>query len=222
MIFTGIIVANNEVLPYNKTLEYVDGMAGAVGDSSPREGGMILKLQEKTISKNTIYEGKIIHVRVDDAELENGHITKREVVEHPGGVCIAALTERNELLFVRQFRYPYGEVVLGIPAGKLEKGEDPLEAAKRELKEETGAEGTEYRFLGNLYPTPGYCNEIIRLFGCRVSLYGENSPDEDEFLETIRIPVEKAAEMVMNNEIPDGKTQVLVLKVQKLLKDGKF
>ena len=113
-----------------------------------------MKLTEKTLSQNYVYRGKIVNMRVDDAELENGRVTKREVVEHPGGVSIAALNEKDEMLFVRQFRYPYGEVVLEAPAGKLEKGEDALEAGKRELKEETGATGENYQFLGNLYPPP--------------------------------------------------------------------
>ena len=176
-----------------------------------------MKLTEKTVHQEYLYRGKIINVRLDDAELENGNLVKREVVEHPGGVTIGALNEKNELLFVRQFRYPYGEVVLETPAGKLEKGEDPLEAGKRELKEETGATGEDYQFLGNLYPTPGYCGEIIRLYFCRVKEYGESHPDDDEFLEVERIPLEKAVEMVMANEIPDAKTQVLILRIANLV-----
>lgn len=181
-----------------------------------------MKLTEKTVNQSYVYRGKIVNMRVDDAELENGRITKREVVEHPGGVSIAALNERDEMLFVRQFRYPYGEVVLEAPAGKLEKGEDAFEAGKRELKEETGATGEDYQFLGNLYPTPGYCNEIIRLYCCRVKEYGEAQPDDDEFLEVERIPIGKAVEMVMANEINDAKTQVMILKVAMLLKEGKL
>ncbi len=181
-----------------------------------------MKLTEKTVNQSYVYRGKIVNMRVDDAELENGRITKREVVEHPGGVSIAALNEKDEMLFVRQFRYPYGEVVLEAPAGKLEKGEDAFEAGKRELKEETGATGENYQFLGNLYPTPGYCNEIIRLYCCRVKEYGEAQPDDDEFLEVERIPIGKAVEMVMANEINDAKTQVMILKVAMLLKEGKL
>ena len=97
-----------------------------------------MKLTEKTLEQKYLYHGKIIQVRLDKAELENGAVVGREVVEHPGGVSVAVLTEQNELLFVRQFRYPYGEIVLELPAGKLEKGEDPFEAMKREQKEETG------------------------------------------------------------------------------------
>ena len=181
-----------------------------------------MKLTEKTLEQQYLFHGRIIQVRLDKAELENGAVVNREVVEHPGGVCIAALTPENELLLVRQFRYPYGEVVLELPAGKLEKGEDPFEAMKREQKEETGTTGTEYVSLGNLYPTPGYTNEIIRLWACRVASWGEQSPDEDEFTEVERIPLQKAVEMVMENQIPDAKTQIGILKTAALVQAGKL
>ena len=148
--------------------------------------------------------------------------TKREVVRHPGGVCIAALDRENDLLFVKQFRYPYAEEVLELPAGKLEKGSTPLENGKRELREETGAEGYSYISLGQVYPSPGYTDEIIHLYCCRVKEIGDSSPDDDEFLNVIKIPLEKAVEMVLNNQIPDSKTQIAVLKTALLLKSGKI
>ena len=133
---------------------------------------------------------------------------------------MAALTEKDEILLVRQFRYPYKEVLLELPAGKLEKGEDPFEAVKREQMEETGTAGEHYTFLGNLYPSPGYCGEIIRIWACRISEKGEMHLDEDEFLEVERIPLKKAVEMVLNNEIPDSKTQVGILKTAALVENG--
>ncbi len=181
-----------------------------------------MKLIEKTVSQEMIYQGKIINLRRDKAELENGRIATREVVEHPGGVCVAALTPENELLFVRQFRYPYSEVLLELPAGKRDRTEAPLECGKRELREETGAIGTGYLSLGKLYPSPGYCGEIIHLYVCRVESFGSQNPDEDEFLKVERIPLNRAAEMVLNNEIPDAKTQVAVLKTQALVAAGKY
>lgn len=186
------------------------------------EGDFPMKLSEKTLHQEYRYQGKIVNLRVDQALLENGATALREVVEHPGGVCIGALTEKNELLFVRQFRYPYGHVVTELPAGKLERGEDPLEAGKRELLEETGAVGEDYQFLGDLYPSPGYCDEIIRLYACRLKTQGENSPDEDEFLEVQRIPLEQAVEMVLENQLPDAKTQTLVLKIDHLVRQKKL
>lgn len=180
-----------------------------------------MKLYEKTLSVETIYDGRIIHAHVDDVELENGTVTKREVVDHPGGVSVAVLTGKNELIFVRQFRYPYKKVLLELPAGKLEPGEDPFEAVKREQLEETGTRGDNYISLGEVYPTPGYCGEIIRLWACRAAEgQQELSLDEDEFLDTERIPLDRAVEMVCNNEIPDAKTQIGILKTAFLIKNG--
>ena len=181
-----------------------------------------MKLTEKTLEQEYLFHGKIIQVRLDKAELENGAVVNREVVEHPGGVSVAALTDQNELLFVRQFRYPYSQILLELPAGKLEKGEDPFEALKREQQKETGTTGKDYIFMGNLYPTPGYCNEIIRLWACRVDSWGEQNPDDDEFIEVERIPLEKAVEMVLNNGIEDAKTQVGILKAAALVQAGKL
>ena len=168
-----------------------------------------MKLFEKTLTSETKFEGRIIKVLRDTVELENGKTSAREVVCHNGGVCVAALTEQNEVL-------------LELPAGKLEKGEDPFEAVKREQMEETGTTGENYISLGNLYPSPGYCGEIIRIWACRVAQKGEMHLDDDEFLEVERIPLDKAVEMVLNNEIPDSKTQVGILKTAALVKAGKL
>ncbi len=182
-----------------------------------------MKLYEKTLSVKPIYDGRIIHAHVDDVELENGTVTKREVVDHPGGVSVAVLTGKDELIFVRQFRYPYKKVLLELPAGKLEPGEDPFEAVKREQLEETGTRGDNYISLGEVYPTPGYCGEIIRLWACRAAEgQQELSLDDDEFLDTERIPLDRAVEMVCNNEIPDAKTQIGILKTAFLVKNGRI
>ena len=182
-----------------------------------------MKLEEKQLNAEYIYKGKIINVRRDTAELPNGACAFREVVEHPGGVTVAALTDNDELLFVRQFRYPYGEVILEIPAGKRDsRDEAPIECGRRELREETGATAENFFFLGELYPTPGYCNEIIRLWACRITGYGEQKLDEGEFLEVERLPLERAVEMVMNNEIEDSKTQIGILKTAQLVRAGKL
>ena len=176
---------------------------------------------EKPLKQDYLYRGKIVNLRVDNAELPDGTTALREVIEHPGGVCVAALTEKEELLFVEQFRYPYMETVLELPAGKLEYGEDPFEAGKRELQEETGAAAENYRDLGKLYPTPGYCGEIIHMYLAEKLTFSEQHLDEDEFLEVRRIPLEEAFQMVMRNEIRDSKTQVGILKTYQLVK-GQF
>lgn len=179
-----------------------------------------MKLTEKTIKKNVIYTGRIINLRRDDAELPDGNPCIREVVEHPGGVCIAALTENNELIFEHQFRYPYMDILLELPAGKLEKGEDPLPAGKRELLEETGYEAEEYEFLGEFYPSCGYTDEIIYLYLAKNLTFKGQKLDDDEFINTEKIPLEKAVQMVLNNEVPDGKTQAAVLKAYHRIKGG--
>lgn len=181
-----------------------------------------MKLTEKTLGQNYIYRGKILDFHVDKAELENGRAVTRECVDHRGGVSVAALTENNELYFVRQYRYPYHEVVLELPAGKLEQGEDPFEAGKRELREETGVTGKNYVDLGKLYPSPGYTNEIIYLYACRADTRGADDLDEGEFLEAEKIPLKKAVEMVMSGEIMDSKTQVLVLKAAHLVDENRI
>jgi len=179
-----------------------------------------MNLNEKQLSAEYIYEGRVIKLRRDTALLPNGNTAIREVIEHNGGVCVAALTEDDEMLFVRQFRYPYFETVLEIPAGKRDNAdEDPLECGIRELKEETGAVAEKFIPLGELYPSPGYCGEIIWLFAATGLTFGEMDLDEDEFLNVERIPLEKAVQMILSGEIKDAKTQAAVLKV-KILKDS--
>lgn len=170
-------------------------------------------LDEKTLKENVMFEGRIITVRKDEVELPNGHKSTREVAYHNGGVCVAPLTKDNELIMVRQFRYPYKEVILELPAGKLEKGENPYDAGMRELEEETGFVTEKMESLGKFYPTPGYCSEIIYLYYADNLEYKKQRLDEDEFLDVERIKLEDAVKMVMNGEIKDGKTQTIVLKL---------
>lgn len=175
-----------------------------------------MDLTERLVEKNYVFQGRIIRVRNDIYELPDGGRAGREIVEHNGGVCVAALTDKNEILMVRQFRCPYGEVLLELPAGKLEKGEDPFESGKRELCEETGALADVYGDLGKFYPTPGYCGEVISMYYATNLTFGEQNLDEDEFLKVEKIPLKKAVDMIMNGEIRDGKTQAAVLKVAEL------
>lgn len=182
-----------------------------------------MNLEEKQLSSNYLFKGRIINLRQDTALLPNGNTATREVVEHPGGVCVAALTDNDELLFVKQWRYPYMEETLEIPAGKRDRqDEDPLECGKRELREETGATAESYIDLQPMYPTPGYINEVIYCYLATGLTFGEQNPDEDEFLDVLRIPLEKAVEMVLSGEIKDAKTQIAVLKVKVLRDSGKI
>lgn len=184
---------------------------------TPKNNEVYMKLEEKTVESELKYDGKIVKLFVDKAEVENGDIVKREVIKHPGGVCVVPLDEDENVIFVRQFRYPHKRVFLEIPAGKLEYGENHRECGLRELKEETGFVCDSFEYLGNLVPTPAYDTEIIHMYLARRLHAGEQNLDKDEFLETEKIPLKKAAEMIMKNEIADAKTQVAILKTMFLL-----
>lgn len=171
-----------------------------------------MHLEEKTLDSAQIFDGKVVKLFVDKAQLENGEVVTREVIKHPGGVCVVPLDENGNVLFVKQYRYPHHQVMLEIPAGKLEWGESHHDCGLRELREETGCTCDSYTYLGSLVPTPAYCGEIIHMYLAEGLHYGKQDLDEDEFLDIERIPLEKAAEMVMNNEIPDAKTQLAILK----------
>ncbi len=182
-----------------------------------------MNLEEKTIKSECLYKGKVIDLILDTALLPDGSTAGREVVAHRGGVGIIAEDNEGNILFVKQFRYPYQEVVLEIPAGKRDSStEEPLVCGKRELKEETGAVAETFYPLGKLYPSPGYCGEIIWLFAAKGLKFGSQNLDSDEFLNVERIPLDKAVEMVLNNEIFDSKTQIAILKYNELKRSGKI
>lgn len=169
-------------------------------------------LNEKKISSKEIYDGKVVKLFCDDVELENGMKTKREIIHHPGGVCIVALDEEQNVFFVKQFRYPFSTALMEVPAGKLEFGEDHRECGIRELKEEIGATAEKFEYMGCIYPTVAYDTEVIHMYLAEGLSFGEQHLDEGEFLDVIKIPLKKAFEMVMNNEIPDAKTQAAIMK----------
>lgn len=177
---------------------------------------------EKQISTERIYEGKIINLRRDTVELENGSTAAREVVEHNGGVCVLAVDEQDCIYFVRQYRYAMGKVLLELPAGKLEKGEDPAACGMRELMEECGCKARTFLPLATLYPTCAYVTEVIHVFFASDLSAVPQKLDEDEFLDVEKIPAEKALQMVLDGEIPDAKTQVGLLKWKALRDAGRI
>lgn len=176
-----------------------------------------MELVETTVSSQTVFDGKIITVKADKALLPNGAQATREVVKHPGGVCVLALQEDGTVPLVRQFRYPLGDVMLELPAGKLEYGEEPRPAAIRELGEEVGLEPGKLTELGFIYVSPGFCTEKLHLYLAQDVKSVPVHPDEDEFLDIVCLPFAKLVEMVMSGEITDGKTVTAVLKTKVLL-----
>ena len=176
-----------------------------------------MDIREKRIDGEEKYKGVIVRVVLDRVELMDGKITRREVVEHPGGVCVLPVDENGLCYMVRQFRYPFGKMLLEAPAGKLEKGEDPLECGVRELSEETGLSAEEMIPMGSMCTSPGFSTERLYLYLARGLHRGESHPDEGEFLNVERYPLSELVEMVMRNEIDDGKTVAAILKAEKIL-----
>lgn len=177
---------------------------------------------EKKLTSEVMYTGRVITVTRDTALLENGQTAQRDVVHHYGGACIIPYFEDGTICMVRQFRYAMQQELWELPAGKLEKDEDPFLAAKRELEEECGLIADEYISLGEFYPTVGYDTEVIYTWVARGLHPVHMHLDADEFLTPERMPLEQAYQMVMSGEIKDGKTVAGILKVKALLAEGKL
>lgn len=180
------------------------------------------KLQEKTLSSEEIFDGKVVHLYRDTVELPNGKESIREVIRHIGAVAIVPITDDGKVVVERQFRYPLNQVITEIPAGKLDsKEEDRLSAAKRELEEETGYLAKEWIELGDFVPTVAYCDERITLYLARGLYKGVRHLDEDEFLEFYLMDLEDLVKEVMEGKILDGKTQMAALKAYYYLNKEK-
>ena len=175
---------------------------------------------EKTISTREIYNGRIVHLVEDTVLLPDGRVAGRELILHNGGVGVIALDEDKNVLMVSQYRKPYDEMVLEVPAGKLEKGEDPFVCGVRELKEEVGATAKEVVSLGHIYPTPGYVSEKIYLYLAKGLSFGENHLDEGEQLSVEKFSMKQALEMVKNGQIVDAKTIIALCKVAFLMNEA--
>ena len=169
--------------------------------------GKIIKMdnEEKTISSEVVFDGKVIHVRKDKVLCPNGKESFREIVDHHGGVGVLAFLD-GKIPLVRQFRYASKETLYEMPAGKLEKGEDPSEGGKRELEEEVGYQAGTFEYLGRMYPTCGYTNEIIYLYKAENLRKTHTNLDEDEFVEVNWFTLDEIKKMVMEGKIVDAKT----------------
>lgn len=164
-----------------------------------------MNLEEKTVKSIKIYDGIIVKLYLDDVICPNDLPAKREVIRHPGGAAILCVDD-NKILLIKQFRYPYKEVIYEIPAGKLEKNEDPMNAAFREFEEETGRKTDHLEFLGKIYPTVGYTDEIIYLYLAKDYKKTQTHLDRDEFIETLEVTIDEFKEMIKDGRIKDAKT----------------
>ena len=172
-----------------------------------------MEFTEKTINSQLIFDGRVVKLYKDKIELPTGQESLREVVKHSGGVVIFAKKE-DKVLLVKQFRYPMKEVLYELPAGKLEKGEDPFEAAKRELEEETGYCANKWTDLGYVYTSPGYSDEKLYLYMAEDLKFTHCHPDEGEILQALEYGYEDVLKMVANGEINDAKTLCAIMRAQ--------
>ena len=180
-----------------------------------------MEFKETFVSRQEIFHGRIVDLRVDTVCLPNGHLTTREVIDHPGGVAVVAIDENDNVLTVKQYRYAFGTVLEEIPAGKLERGEDPAAAARRELSEETGASCETLTPLGEILASPGGFTEVLHLYMATGLTFGPQHPDEDEFINFERVPFDTLLDRCLSGDIRDGKTVAGVLKVYALRTRGK-
>jgi len=180
------------------------------------------KLIERKIDSKEIFSGHILDLRVDTVELPDGGTAPREVVHHRscGAAAVLPLLDDGSVLLVRQFRYPFSRVMLEIPAGKLDAGEDPLVCAKRELLEETGGVAENYVFLGEMYPSVAFLDEVLYLYAASDITFSEQNLDEDEFVEVVKMPFEELLRLVTAGEVKDAKTIIAALKTDILKKNG--
>ncbi|MGG7617857.1 NUDIX hydrolase [Bacillus coreaensis] len=183
---------------------------------------MSSSFEEKTIKSEKIFSGKIISLQVDDVELPNGKHSKRELIKHPGAVAVIAITDEGKMVMVEQYRKALERDVVEIPAGKLEKGEEPSLCAKRELEEETGYVCKTLDWLISFYTSPGFADEIVHVYVARGLEKKEDaaSPDEDEFVTLVELTLEEALEYIEERKIYDAKTAYAVqyLQLQEALK----
>lgn len=177
-------------------------------------------LNEKTISQNYVYKGNIVNLREDKAQLIDGNIADRVVVEHPGGVGIALEDEDGKFFFVSQWRYAQSEITLEYPAGKREKGEDDLNTAKREIIEEVGYEGIDWKYLGLMYPTPAYDSETIGMYYAKKGKYVGQHLDIDENINVSKYTLDEITEKIISGQIKDAKTIAMTFLVKEMKQKG--
>jgi ADP-ribose pyrophosphatase len=172
-------------------------------------------LRERGLTQENVFRGNLLRIRVDTVVLPNGEIAAREIVEHPGAAAVVPLTADNRVLLVRQYRYPIDAIMLELPCGKLDVGEDATECARRELQVETGCAAASLIYLGAMHSSPGCSNEVIHVYAAKEFTTGTPSGDADEFIEVETVPLDTAIAMIFRGEITDAKTIMGLLWVQQ-------
>jgi ADP-ribose pyrophosphatase len=176
------------------------------------------KFEEKTINSERIYDGKIIDLQVDKVLLPDGNKAKRELVKHPGAAAVIPITKEDKIVLIEQYRKPLEKSIIEIPAGKVEKGEDPETAAIRELEEETGYTTSELSLVTSFYTSPGFADELIHIF-ITDELKPLDAPaakDDDEFMEIMELTLDEAKQLVEEERIHDAKTNYAILYLHAL------
>lgn len=172
---------------------------------------------EKTVSSKSVYNGNIINVELMTVTLPDGRQATRDIVRHPGASAVIALNEKGEMYMVRQFRKPLEAESLEIPAGKLDHGEDPLECARRELKEETGLSAGRLKHIVSIHSTPGFSDEVLHLYAALNLFEGDSCADADEFISTERYSVPQLLDMILDGRITDAKTIIGIFLAEKII-----
>lgn len=176
-----------------------------------------MNMKETTLSQQYIFRGRIMTVRVDEVSLPNGHQSIREVCEHVGGVGVLPIDDDGNVILVRQYRYPYQREMLEVPAGKIDHGPEGHRACGiRELAEETGYTATELTYVGEMAPSCGFLTEVVHLYVAKGLVAGESNPDEDEFVETVRMPIAQVEQMIAKGELLDAKTITVMYRARLL------
>ncbi|MDO4563562.1 MAG: NUDIX hydrolase [Clostridia bacterium] len=181
-----------------------------------------MDFHEKTLSKDYKFKGEVVNLRVDTVKTPGGNSATREIVEHPGGVAIVAITDEGNIVMERQYRRPFDDILYEVPAGKLNYGEDPKECGMRELEEETGYKAKSFESLGFIYPSPGFSNETLHLYVAKGLYQGEMHRDKDEYLDVEEAPLQELVDQIIAGTISDAKTVVSLLKVNELIRRNKI
>jgi len=177
-------------------------------------------VNEKTLSSKTLFEGRIVTLRVDDVQLSNGTKSTREIIEHNPAVVVLPFNSKNEIYLIKQFRKPVETVLIETVAGIIESDEPHLVAAKRELKEETGIEAANFYYQGSAYPAPGFCNELLHFYLAKDLTFGATNFDEDECIECVKYTLDDCLDLIKNGGICDAKTSLSVFYLQQWLQQN--